>query len=66
VLGVVALWIAVITAVASGVDYYRRFNHVLTGSRKPEVLSVAAVQPTGPAIDVPDVPRRERGAAGRL
>jgi CDP-diacylglycerol---glycerol-3-phosphate 3-phosphatidyltransferase len=29
VLGKVALWVAVITAVASGVDYYRRFNHVL-------------------------------------
>jgi CDP-diacylglycerol---glycerol-3-phosphate 3-phosphatidyltransferase len=30
-LGRIALWIAVFTAVASGVDYYRRFNHVLTG-----------------------------------
>ncbi len=29
VLGPIALWIAVITAVASGIDYYRRFNHVL-------------------------------------
>jgi CDP-diacylglycerol---glycerol-3-phosphate 3-phosphatidyltransferase len=29
VLGSIALWVAVITAVASGVDYYRRFNHVL-------------------------------------
>jgi CDP-diacylglycerol---glycerol-3-phosphate 3-phosphatidyltransferase len=66
VLGVVALWIAVITAVASGVDYYRRFNHVLTGSRKPDVLGVAAVQPAGPTIDVPDVSSRKRGAAGRL
>jgi CDP-diacylglycerol--glycerol-3-phosphate 3-phosphatidyltransferase len=32
VLGTVALWVAVITAVVSGVDYYRRFNHVLTQS----------------------------------
>ena len=31
VLGRIALWVAVLTAVASGVDYYRRFNHVLTG-----------------------------------
>ena len=30
-LGRIALWIAVFTAVASGVDYYRRFNHVLAG-----------------------------------
>jgi CDP-diacylglycerol--glycerol-3-phosphate 3-phosphatidyltransferase len=30
-LGRIALWIAVFTAVASGVDYYRRYNHVLTG-----------------------------------
>jgi CDP-diacylglycerol---glycerol-3-phosphate 3-phosphatidyltransferase len=29
VLGRIALWVAVITAVASGIDYYRRFNHVL-------------------------------------
>jgi CDP-diacylglycerol--glycerol-3-phosphate 3-phosphatidyltransferase len=32
VLGIVALWVAVITAVVSGIDYYRRFNHVLTQS----------------------------------
>jgi CDP-diacylglycerol--glycerol-3-phosphate 3-phosphatidyltransferase len=30
VVGKVALWAAVITAVGSGLDYYRRFNHVLT------------------------------------
>ena len=29
VLGRIALWIAMITSVASGIDYYRRFNHVL-------------------------------------
>jgi CDP-diacylglycerol--glycerol-3-phosphate 3-phosphatidyltransferase len=29
IIGTVALWAAVITAVASGIDYYRRFNHVL-------------------------------------
>jgi hypothetical protein len=32
VLGRIALWVAVLTAVASAVDYYRRFNHVLTGA----------------------------------
>jgi CDP-diacylglycerol--glycerol-3-phosphate 3-phosphatidyltransferase len=30
-LGKMALWVAVFTAVASAVDYYRRFNHVLMG-----------------------------------
>ena len=30
-LGRLALWVAVFTAVASAFDYYRRFNHVLTG-----------------------------------
>jgi CDP-diacylglycerol---glycerol-3-phosphate 3-phosphatidyltransferase len=29
ILGEIALWIAVIAAVVSAVDYYRRFNHVL-------------------------------------
>ena len=28
-LGTIALWIAMITAVASAIDYYRRFNHIL-------------------------------------
>ena len=32
VLGKVALWVAVVAAVASAVDYYRRFSHVLAGS----------------------------------
>jgi hypothetical protein len=30
VLGTIALWIAMVTAVASAFDYYRRFNHVLS------------------------------------
>jgi CDP-diacylglycerol---glycerol-3-phosphate 3-phosphatidyltransferase len=30
VLGIVALWTALITAVVSGIDYYRRFNHLLS------------------------------------
>ena len=28
-LGIVALWISLITAVVSGIDYYRRFNHLI-------------------------------------
>src|SRR6266545_120540 len=31
-LGEIALWIAMLTALASAVDYYRRFNHVLSTS----------------------------------
>ena len=47
VLGRVALWIAVITAVGSGMDYYRRFNHVLTGGgRKPDAHDL--LSPEGP------------------
>jgi len=43
VLGRIALWVAVITAVGSAVDYYRRFNHVVTGGRRPEPpLAIAA------------------------
>ena len=30
VLGIIALWIALITAVVSGVAYYRKFNHLLS------------------------------------
>jgi CDP-diacylglycerol--glycerol-3-phosphate 3-phosphatidyltransferase len=30
VLGKIALWVAVFAAVASAIDYYRKFNHVLT------------------------------------
>jgi CDP-diacylglycerol--glycerol-3-phosphate 3-phosphatidyltransferase len=46
VLGRIALWVAVITAVASGLDYYRRFNHVLKvqggqkGQKVPEAPRV--------------------------
>ena len=29
-LGIVALWVALITAVVSGIDYYRKFNSLLT------------------------------------
>ena len=29
VLGTIALWVAVVTALVSGFDYYRRFNHVV-------------------------------------
>jgi CDP-diacylglycerol--glycerol-3-phosphate 3-phosphatidyltransferase len=45
VLGTIALWIAMLTAVASGVDYYRRFNHVLGQSAKSESQSTSPVAP---------------------
>lgn len=41
-LGRIALWVAVFTAVASGVDYYRRFNHVLSGR---DLASAAPASP---------------------
>jgi CDP-diacylglycerol--glycerol-3-phosphate 3-phosphatidyltransferase len=50
-LGRLALWIAVLTAVASGVDYYRRFNHVLTGREPAPARSAVDRDP------VPDVHR---------
>jgi CDP-diacylglycerol--glycerol-3-phosphate 3-phosphatidyltransferase len=34
-LGKIALWIAMVTAVASAIDYYRRFSHVLTAKGTP-------------------------------
>jgi CDP-diacylglycerol--glycerol-3-phosphate 3-phosphatidyltransferase len=36
VVGTIALWVAVVTAVVSGLDYYRKFNHVL--AREPTVV----------------------------
>ena len=38
--GLVALWVAVISAVVSGVDYYRRFTHVLGARDGPPVATV--------------------------
>ena len=32
-LGIVALWVALITAVVSGIDYYRKFNRLLTTAK---------------------------------
>jgi len=50
VLGRIALWVATITALASAVDYYRRFNDVLGGQRvTPEEL------PKAPAVPVREV-----------
>ena len=33
--GRLALWVAVFAAVVSGVDYYRRFSHVVAGRDAP-------------------------------
>ena len=41
-LGRVALWVAVVTAVASAIDYYRRFNHVLMGRDIPPTPAVSS------------------------
>jgi hypothetical protein len=30
VIGIVALWVSLITAVVSGMDYYRKFNYLLS------------------------------------
>jgi CDP-diacylglycerol--glycerol-3-phosphate 3-phosphatidyltransferase len=38
VVGQIALWIAVFTAIVSGIDYYRRFNHVLN----PKVVTTGS------------------------
>ena len=55
VLGQIALWVAVVTAVGSGVDYYRRFNHVLArGPTQPDPNA----QPSEPAVPVPDMQGR--------
>jgi CDP-diacylglycerol--glycerol-3-phosphate 3-phosphatidyltransferase len=35
ILGTIALWIAVITALVSGFDYYRKFNHLLSAPKEP-------------------------------
>jgi CDP-diacylglycerol--glycerol-3-phosphate 3-phosphatidyltransferase len=42
VLGRIALWVAVVATVASGIDYYRRFSHVL--AKNTEVQKVQVVQ----------------------
>ena len=56
VLGRVALWVAVVTAVGSGVDYYRRFNHVLTGGgRKPEFERLIDLPPPSNRSNLPNL-----------
>jgi CDP-diacylglycerol--glycerol-3-phosphate 3-phosphatidyltransferase len=54
VVGQVALWVAMATAIVSGVDYYRRFNHVLN----PKVTPIGGSRP-----DAAAAPGRK--AAGR-
>ncbi len=54
ILGRIALWIAVFTAVASGVDYYRRFNHVLAGGR--DAAPPASPSPSRSAVNRDQVP----------
>ncbi|MGH9307941.1 MAG: CDP-diacylglycerol--glycerol-3-phosphate 3-phosphatidyltransferase [Vicinamibacterales bacterium] len=47
-LGRIALWVAVFTAVASAFDYYRRFNHVLTGRDAPPPRAPSPAPPPSP------------------
>jgi uncharacterized membrane protein len=50
IVGTFALWVAVITAVASAIDYYRRFSHVLLNQ---------SVQRASPAANpAPEASRR--------
>ena len=39
VLGRIALWVVVIAAVVSGIDYYRRFNSVLSGGKVSQKIA---------------------------
>jgi CDP-diacylglycerol---glycerol-3-phosphate 3-phosphatidyltransferase len=57
VIGTIALWVSVVTAVVSGIDYYRRFNHVLTAQtgQRAAAPSNAPVAVEKPA---PDAARR--------
>src|SRR5688500_9189803 len=66
VLGTIALWIAVVAAVASGIDYYRKFSHVLPRPQSAPFPWIADAPPGPPATpgrddEVPAV-RRMRGA----
>jgi CDP-diacylglycerol--glycerol-3-phosphate 3-phosphatidyltransferase len=56
-LGRVALWVAVITAVASAVDYYRRFSYVL--GRAPSSTPYSNESPR-PASALPEETRSSR------
>jgi CDP-diacylglycerol---glycerol-3-phosphate 3-phosphatidyltransferase len=49
-LGRVALWVAVLAALASAVDYYRRYNHVL-GSREVAVATPEGAPPERTAAE---------------
>jgi CDP-diacylglycerol--glycerol-3-phosphate 3-phosphatidyltransferase len=59
VLGNVALWVAMLTAVGSGLDYYRRFNHVLTQGGQKTDGEHAEPHPQTRATPPPEVPKVE-------
>jgi len=61
VLGTIALWIAMLTAVASGLDYYRRFNHVLTQGAEKDLAPL----PRAPKEAQQGSPGVSKVAAGR-
>ena len=60
VVGQAALWVAVITAIASAIDYYRRFSDVL-GARSTETPAKPAARASTDAADSQE-PRRARTA----
>jgi CDP-diacylglycerol--glycerol-3-phosphate 3-phosphatidyltransferase len=56
VIGTIALWVSVVTAVVSGIDYYRRFNHVLTQTGQRAAATTDA--PVAVEKPAPDAARR--------
>ena len=63
VLGTIALWIAMLTAVASGLDYYRRFNHVLAqnGAKPVQDPAFGLTPSSPPPRPAPSAPRDASG-----
>jgi CDP-diacylglycerol--glycerol-3-phosphate 3-phosphatidyltransferase len=55
VLGTIALWMAMLTAVVSGLDYYRRFSHVLAQGGKPEASVPSTSQHVARRTSTPHV-----------
>ena len=61
ILGHVGLWVAMVTAVLSATDYYRRYNRILNPA--PMRTAEAGREPDAPgvpAVEAPPGPRRER------
>ena len=59
-LGRIALWVAVVTAVASAIDYYRRFSHVLGRVQATTSSSPYPLESPRPAAALPPKTRSSR------